>query len=102
MVVDALDESTDRSGFSRGLRSFLDENENIKLLLTSRQEVELERLITPVASHRLALKDYMRSDIKSYLIAEIGARIGQGTLKLGRKPLISDIVAAIEEKADGM
>lgn len=47
MVIDTLDECPERKDFSRGLRSFLEENENIKLLLTSRQEVELERPITP-------------------------------------------------------
>jgi DNA replicative helicase MCM subunit Mcm2 (Cdc46/Mcm family) len=102
MVVDALDECVDRKGFTCGLRRFREENENIKLLLTSRYEVDLERLIAPVASHRLALKEYMKSDIKMYLNAEIETRLQQGTLKLRQKSLVSDIVTAIEGKADGM
>lgn len=102
MVVDALDECTDRAGFASGLQRFLGENSNVKILLTSRHEMDLERLITPVASHRLALKEYMKSDIKKYLQAEIETRLQQGTLKLRQKGLVSDIVAKIEEKADGM
>jgi len=102
MVVDALDECADRSGFLDGLMSFLKEKGKFKLLLTSRQEVDLDRLIDPIASHRLPLKDYMGSDIKSYLNAELRTRIEEGALKLGRESLITDIAAAIEKKADGM
>jgi hypothetical protein len=102
MVVDALDECADRSAFLGGLKSFLEEKGNIKLLLTSRQEVDLDRLIDPIASHRLPLKDYMGSDIKSYLSAELRSRIEGGALRLGRKSLVADIAAAIEKKADGM
>jgi hypothetical protein len=102
MVVDALDECADRSDFLDGLMSFLKEKGKFKLLLTSRQEVDLDRLIDPIASHRLPLKDYMGSDIKSYLSAELRTRIEEGALKLGRESLIADIAAAIEKKADGM
>jgi hypothetical protein len=102
MVIDALDECSDRSGFSRGLRSFLEENGHIKILLTSRQEVDIERLLVPIVSHRLALKEHMKSDIKLYLAAEIRTRIEQGTLKLRQNGLFSDIIAAVEGKADGM
>jgi hypothetical protein len=84
------------------LRSFLEEKGKIKLLLTSRQEVGLDRLIDPIASHRLPLKEYMGSDIKSYLSAELRTRIEEGTLKLGQKSLVADIAAAIKKKADGM
>jgi hypothetical protein len=80
----------------------MEENAKIKLFLTSRDEVELVRLVSPASSHHLALKEFMRSDIGTYLTHETATRLAQGTLKLRQKSLASDIVAAIEEKADGM
>jgi len=102
MVIDALDEASDVYALLEGLKSFRHEVGNIKFLLTSRQEVELERLITPIMSHRLALRDHMRSDIRSYLRADIRKRIAQGTLNIRRESLVEEITAAIEDKADGM
>jgi hypothetical protein len=102
MAVDALDECTDRSGFFRGLLKLLEESPTINLFLTSRYEVDLERVINPVASHRLALKEHMRSDIRTYLYAQTTTRIGQGSLKLRQENLAANIIAALEEKADGM
>jgi hypothetical protein len=102
VVVDALDECADRSGFFRGLLKLSGESLTINLFLTSRYEVELERMINPVASHRLALKEHMRSDIRTYLYAETTTRIGQGSLKLRQESLVANIIAVLEEKADGM
>jgi hypothetical protein len=102
IVVDALDECTDRDSFSRCLLSLSEGNPKIKLFLTSRYEVELERLVFPMASHHLSLKEHMRSDIKSFLNHETATRLAQGTLKLRQEGLAVDIVSAIEEKADGM
>jgi hypothetical protein len=102
VVIDALDECTDRGDFIHSLLSLSEGNPKVKFYITSRYEVELERLMSPISSHSLALKDYMKSDIRTYLIAETSTRIAQGTLKLRQEGLSADIIAAIEEKADGM
>lgn len=101
-VVDALDECADREIFLRGLLSLSEQNPKFKLFLTSRFEVDLERIISPKSSHHLALAEHMRSDIKVYLTQEITSRLAKGNLKLCQESLAQDIVAAIEYKADGM
>jgi len=102
IVLDALDECVDRSGFFRGLLRLSEDSPTINLFLTSRYEVELERVINPVASHRLALKEHMRSDIRMYLYAQTTTRVRQGSLKLRQENLVANIIAALEAKADGM
>jgi hypothetical protein len=102
VVVDALDECADRGCFFRGLLSLSEENPNVKLLLTSRYEVELQRIIYPVASHHLTLEEHVRSDIRMYLTHETATCLDQGTLKLRHESLAADIADAIEEKTDGM
>lgn len=103
--MDALDECTNLLGFVDGLRNIADrtmEGTDIRLLITSRHEVSLERAIKPFASFDICLVDYMREDIKTYLITEVQKRIDRRESKLCRKDLSVDIQSALEKKAGGM
>jgi hypothetical protein len=41
-------------------------------------------------------------DIRTYLSAEVESRLALGSLKLRQDSLAAEIVAALEERADGM
>ena len=101
LIVDALDECLGLDLFVGGLTDLIAAS-NIKLAVTSRQNVELKRVLDPFAKHQISLVDHMREDIHSYLVAEVKSRKAMGKLKLRQENLDSWIVVALEEKADGM
>jgi hypothetical protein len=102
LVIDALDECSFLSNFIGGLKLLIAEKSNIRLLLTSRHDVELKRLIAPITTYQLPVVEYMRVDIRTYLSAEVESRLALGSLKLRQDSLAAEIVAALEERADGM
>lgn len=101
LVVDAVDECSGLDTFVDGLRN-LWSGANVRLLLTSRHDVDLKRAIEPIASYKIALVENMKNDIEIYLKTEIRKRIAAGTLKLKQKELEELIATALEAKADGM
>ncbi len=101
LVVDAIDECSNVQSFVAGLES-LTSRSNIKLLVTSRNEVETELAMTPLAKFQMCLPEHMKDDIHTFLTNETQNRVKQGSLKLRQKELAGDIVAALEAKADGM
>jgi amino acid transporter len=101
IVVDALDECTDLNTFVEDLVT-LKAISNIRLLLTSRHDIEVVRVIQPIAQHTISISDYMRNDIKIYLETEINSRVGQRSLKLRESWLKAEIATSLEAKADGL
>jgi hypothetical protein len=101
LVVDALDECAYLDRFVEGLGDLIAMS-NIKLLVTSRQNVELKRMIDPISTYQISLVEHMREDIHRYLVAEVKSRIVVGKLKIREKNLENWIVVTLEEKADGM
>jgi hypothetical protein len=87
LIVDAVDECTGLDDFIRGLESLI-ANSNIKLLLTSRHDIELIRAIYKIAGYKLAMTEYMEHDIETYLNFEVKNRIALGSLKLKQQSLM--------------
>jgi hypothetical protein len=101
LVVDALDEFSRLNTFVDGLAN-LWRGSNIRLLLTSRHDIDLKRAIEPISDYKIALAENMTNDIEIYLKTEIRNRIAAGKLKLKQKGLEELIVSALKAKADGM
>ncbi|KFY35817.1 hypothetical protein V494_05576 [Pseudogymnoascus sp. VKM F-4513 (FW-928)] len=101
LIVDALDECSRLDTFVDGLRK-LWSGSNVRLLLTSRHDVDLMHAIEPIADYKVSLVENMRNDIDIYLTTEIRSRLALGTLKFKQKGLEASIVSALREKADGM
>ncbi|RFU27044.1 hypothetical protein B7463_g9317, partial [Scytalidium lignicola] len=102
LVVDAMDECTNLDVFMSGLTALSSNESNIRLLLTSRHDVEFKRVIEPIATYEVPLNEHMSVDIDSYLRAEIKNRITSRQLKLKHPGLEISIVNALKKKADGM
>jgi hypothetical protein len=101
IVVDALDECTELKDFTLGLANLIDYS-NIRLLVTSRETVDLRRELIPLAAYHVPMVDHMRNDIQNYLSGEVRTRIAAGRLKIREKSLEDKIIVALEAKADGM
>jgi hypothetical protein len=101
LIVDALDECIGLDSFVGGLKEIL-RGPNVRLLLTSRHDVDLKRILEPTADYQISMMENMSNDIKTYLVKEVQHRVTYGTLKIKQKGIDRLIVAAIMEKADGM
>lgn len=105
VVVDALDESTEASKFSKTFAEIMgfDQNKtNVFILVTSREDVNSERLLTPLAMSRLSLTGRTEADISTYVSAEVDRRIRSRTLKLRDHALQTEIVGSLVARADGL
>jgi hypothetical protein len=101
LIVDALDECDNLDLFVNGLEE-LTIHSNIRLLLTSRHDVKLARVIAPMVHHELSVAANMGDDIETFLASEINKRIETGVLKLRQRNLGLWILHTLKEKADGM
>jgi hypothetical protein len=101
LIVDAFDECAGLGTFVSGFSSLV-KTSNISLLLTSRHDVDLARVVDPIAKYRVPVVENMREDIHEYLAAQISERMSNGALKLRDKSLETHIAAELEKKADGM
>ena len=105
VVVDALDESANPNDFAQTLHELtitIPLNTTIQVLATSREDLSVDRAIRPFSTSDLSLMSNMRSDISAYVAGEVASRISTGKLKLRNRDLASQIIAKLEEKADGM
>lgn len=101
LVIDALDECSDVDQLVDGLM-VLAGGSNLRLLLTSRFDVEMQRAIEPLASLQVSLSECMQDDIRTYLISETRTLIARRTLKFRSSDLEQKIVSELAKKADGM
>jgi len=101
LVIDALDECVGLDSFVGGLKDVLG-GSNIRLVLTSRHDVNIKRVVESVADFQISMMERMGDDIETFLWAEIQRRISSGTFKFKQKALDAKVVAALREKADGM
>jgi hypothetical protein len=101
LIVDALDECVGLDAFVSGLKDILGVP-NVRLLLTSRHDVDLRRILEPTANYQISMMENMSEDIETYLVTEVQHRIAYGRLKFKQKGLDTMIIAAIVKKADGM
>jgi hypothetical protein len=103
IVVDALDECTEVTTFIQGLQYLSNskpERTTIKVLVTSRKEVEIERLLYEV--DRISVAANIGGDIYTYVSVQVDNRIRSKKLRL-RDPLVRNlIVSELAAKAHGM
>ena len=105
IVVDALDESVEQKEFSNAFEELLSHalsNTTVLILVTSREEVNVERLVVPLATSKLSLEHRMRADIETYVTAEVDRRIRSCTLKLRDAGLRTKIIRSLVDRADGL
>lgn len=106
IILDALDECNDLDLFVERLKQLNSssiKSTNIQILVTSRHEINLERLLLSHAKFHLKLsKADVLNDIHTYVSAEMDARISSGKLKLRQPNLRTDIISSLTARADGM
>ena len=105
IVVDALDESVEIKKFARTFAQLLAPSDNatrVLIFTTSREDVNIERLIAPLATYHLSLVGRMTQDIETYIATEVKERIQSRTLKLRDAGLIDNIVRLLVDQADGL
>jgi hypothetical protein len=105
IVVDALDESVEIRKFARTFAELLapsDYATRVLIFTTSREDVNIERLMAPLATCHLSLVGRMTQDIETYVAAEVKERVQSRTLKLRDAGLINDIIRSLVDQADGL
>ena len=106
VVVDALDESLEEEAFAHGfsglLETGLDSDTVVQVILTSREDLNVERSIETIATSSLSLGKQMEDDIRTYISSEVKGRLRSKKMKLANLALVDEIVRSIVERADGM
>ena len=106
IVLDALDECLheELEPLIHGLRELLSPSDwsSIQILITSRHELLIERLILPLATFQTSLMKNIRQDIVTYVNNEIDERIRSRRLKLRNPGLAQDIKDGLLRHSDGM
>ena len=105
MVVDALDECKDVEAFVYGLnelRSSMDTKTTAQVLITSRQEMDIEREIRKCHTDSMCLGHRVGPDIERFVTDQLHLRISTGKLKLRDPSLRTEITSALSNGADGM
>jgi hypothetical protein len=101
ILCDALDDSTEGDAIAAALTRLvsygLRASVSVKVLFTSRFDVQLERRHVSITSNRIALAENMKPDIEQYVKMEVDMRVATGVLKLrdmALQPLIQKHVAS--------
>ena len=101
LVVDALDECTQRDCIARALKTILDSCPTVKILVSSRQEQEITNLYETLPNLKIT-QSHMAPDIESFVKAEVAARIKAKRLKIRKPELQAIICDKLVSRADGM
>ena len=106
IVVDAIDECTDRKCIIYGLQSIIETTPSVKIIVSSREEVQIvdafqEWSFSGKKSTRINQSDVV-DDIESFVKAEVTMRIKVKKLKLRDESLKKTICDALVGGADGM
>jgi hypothetical protein len=105
IVVDAVDESMETREFSQAFAELLSpalSNTRVLILVTSREDINVERLIAPLTTSKLSLANRMNADIERYVSEEVDRRIRSRTLKLRDPALATEIARSLVDRADGL
>ena len=105
VVVDALDECRNIETFLDGLNELRSSNNtktNAKVLITSRQEIDIERQIKRHSTCSLCLTHYIGKDIRRFLTVQVQMRMSTGKLKVRDPALRNRIITALCDGAVGM
>ena len=106
IVVDAIDECTDRRCIMYGLQSIIETTSSVKVIVSSREESQIvdafqEWPFAGKESTRINQSD-VAEDIESFVKAEVMMRIKEKKLKLRDESLKKTICDALVHGADGM
>lgn len=106
IVVDAIDECTDRRCIMYGLQSIIETTPSMKVIVSSREEQQVvnayEEWPFPQKKDTRINQSDLANDIESFVKAEVTIRIKEKKLKLRDESLEKTIVAALVDGADGM
>ena len=101
IVLDALDECTDREELMTFVRELVDlQQESLRVMITSRREKDIEDQLSPVANYNINIQSaVVDEDIRVYVRDRLAT-----DSKLRKWPgnVQNDIFAVLTEKADGM
>lgn len=101
ITIDALDESTNRESILETLRRIMTREDlnRISILATSRKEMDIERVLVPIATELSLSNMYVDEDIRTY----VKSRLREDP-KFSRWPdsLRNDTEAALVKGAKGM
>ena len=105
VVIDALDECSEGDVFVEGLRALVSEGNdgtNIQIVVTSRNDINLERLLLPLTTMELSLRGSVGEDVRAFVGGEMERRIKSRKLKL-RDPGLTDVILnTLVDRADGL
>ena len=111
IVVDALDESPNRPGIPsprEKVLQIMDDllrlpqvNTDIRILITSRPEVDIRTVLEPLASYSVSIHDQegQRSDIISYIKSVVESDVNMRRWRAEERELV---IESLSQKADGM
>lgn len=100
LMFDALDESLDRHNLLRLLKQLVgDSFEKLKLLATSRKEIDIEISLTPISTNMSLSNPYVDEDIRIYIQNQLQVH---HKLCTWPKSLYDEISAALVKGAKGM
>ena len=106
IVADALDESLEQEAFAHGFSGLLEAGADsdivVQVILTSREDLNVERSIQTIATSRLSLGKQMEDDIRTYISSEVKARLHSRKMKVANLALVDEIVRSLVERADGV
>ena len=105
IVIDALDESDDFEAMIRLFTDLLSCNshrEGVRIVLTSREEIDIEKALEPLSPIRMSTFGNVANDIHSFIVSEVEERMIRKTLKLRDGGLRETIQRSIFEAAGGM
>jgi hypothetical protein len=104
--MDALDESLEGEAFAQAFANLLQAAANsdvvVQVILTSREDLNVERSIAAIATSRLSLVNQMEDDIRAYISFEVSERLKTRKMKLADATLADKIVHSLVERAEGM
>lgn len=105
VIVDALDESDNLEAMVQVFGELLSSssaNEKVHILLTGREEIDIEKALGPLSPIRMSTSENIRKDIHSFIVSEVDERIVQRKLKLRDAGLATKIKQSLFRAADGM
>ncbi|KAA6408778.1 MAG: hypothetical protein FRX48_07121 [Lasallia pustulata] len=105
VLIDALDESVEEETFINAFEELLFTSQGdttIQIILTSRNDLNIERLVLPLTTWILSLKDAMVQDVGTYIAAEIEDRVRSRRLKFRDPSLGNQILESLVRQADGL
>lgn len=101
LVVDALDESTQRKCLMGDFKTFIQACPMVKIMVSSREELDIIQSFRKLPQVKINQID-VASDIESFVNAEVAARIRDRTLKIRRPELQQTICETLVNRSEGM